>query len=237
MTLYNIVASEFTAPVGAQTAPLLDLMRRRRSVKHYDPEHRLSAGEIRTLLAAGALAPTSFNMQNRHFVCVVDPDIKAKLFVATSGQEQVRDASLVIVLSGNRNAYKNTARYLRNAPPPLRQTFATMVADLYGNNDALTRDEDCRSVAFAGMNIMLMATDMGYDSCPMIGFDAGQVSDIVGLPADHEPLLIIVVGKGTKPPWGRLGLLNFEEFASIDFFGQHPITGAVEADDQPPTRH
>ena len=32
-----------------------------------------------------------------------------------------------------------------------------------------------------------------------------------------------------KPAWPRLGLLNLEELVSIDRFGDHPITGEVEA--------
>ena len=74
----------------------------------------------------------------------------------------------------------------------------------------------------------LMATELGYESCPMIGFDPAQVSEIVGLPDDHEPLMLVVAGKGTKPAWDRLGLLDFEELASVDRFGQNTITGAVE---------
>ena len=207
---------------------LLDIIRKRRSVKHYDSAHRLSDDELRTLLTAGALAPTSFNMQNRHFACVTDPEVKAKLCEASWKQEQVRDASVVIILTGNRNAYKNTDRYLRDAAPPAREVFEKMIPASYASNDALARDEDCRSVGLAAMNIMLMATEMGYDSCPMIGFLPDQVSTIVKLPEDHEPLMLVVVGKGIKPAWGRLGLLDFEEFVSIDTFDNHAIKGSVE---------
>ncbi len=207
---------------------LLELIRRRRSVKHFDPDHRFTDADLRSLLTAGALAPTSFNMQNRHFVYVVDPEIKSKLAAAAWGQEQVRDASVVFVLTGNRNAYKNTARYLRNAPAPVREMLEQTIPGSYAENDALARDEDCRSVGLAAMNIMLMATEMGFESGPMIGFDPAQVSEIVGLPDDHVPLMLIVIGKGKKPAWERLGLLDLEELASVDRFGQHTITGPVE---------
>lgn len=207
---------------------LLDTMRQRRSIKHFDPEHRFTDDELRTLITAGALAPTSFNMQNRHFVCVVDPEVKSRVSAAAWGQEQVRDASVVFVLTGNRNAYKNTARYLRDAPQATREMFEGMIPNFYAENDALARDEDCRSVGLAAMNIMLMATEMGYESGPLIGFDPEQVSEILGLPDDHVPLMLIVVGKGTKPAWDRLGLLDFEEFVSLDKFGENTIIGAVE---------
>lgn len=207
---------------------LMDLIRNRRSIKAFDANHRLTDEELRQLLTAAALAPTSFNMQNRHFVCVVDPEVKAKLCAASWNQEQVRDASVVIVLTGHRNAYKNKDRYLRNAPGPVREMFGPMIDNMYGDNDALARDEDCRSIGFAAMNIMLMATEMGYQSGPLIGFDPAQVSEIVQLPEDHSPLLLIVVGKGTKEAWGRLGVLDFEEFVSIDKFGENKVVGPVE---------
>ncbi len=207
---------------------LIDLIRRRRSVKHYDPNHRLTDEQLRALVTAGALAPTSFNMQNRHFVCVVDPPIKAELSAAAWGQDQVRDASVVIVLTGNRNAYKNTDRYLRNAPPDRQAVFEKMITDCYADNDPFARDEDARSVGLAAMNIMLMATDMGLHCGPLIGFDAPQVSDVVGLTEGYDPLMLVVVGKGTRPAWDRMGLLDLDELVSIDRFGHHTMTGPVQ---------
>ncbi len=208
---------------------VLDLMRQRRSVRHFDPTHQLSENELRTLITAGALAPSSYNMQNRHFVAVVDPEVKARLAEAAYGQAQVRDASAVFVLTGSRNAYKNTDRYLRDAPAAVREIFEAAIPQAYEANDALARDEDCRSVGLAGMNIMLMATELGYESGPLIGFDPRRASEVLALPDDHAPLLLVVIGKGTQPPGDRLGLLDFEELASVDRFGQHPITGALSS--------
>lgn len=107
------------------------------------PHREIVEDQRRTLITAGALAPTSFNMQNRHFVCVVDPEVKSRISAAAWGQEQVRDASVVFVLTGNRNAYGNTARYLRNAPPATREVFESKIPDSYAENNALARDEDC----------------------------------------------------------------------------------------------
>ncbi len=207
---------------------LSDSIRQRRSVKHYDPSHKLTEDEVRQLLTAAALAPTSYNMQNRHIVCVSDPEVKTQLSAASWGQEQVRDASMVFVLAGSRNAYKNVGRFLRNAPADVQEMLGKMVNASYESNDAFARDEDCRTVGMTCMNLMLAATSMGYDSCPMIGFEPDKVAEIVGLPAEHTPLMMVVVGKGTVPARGRLGVLDFEEFVSSDRFGQPGITGPVE---------
>ena len=58
---------------------VLDAIKTRRSVKHYDAEHSLTEQELRTLLSVVALAPTSFNMQNRHVVAVVDQAVKNRV--------------------------------------------------------------------------------------------------------------------------------------------------------------
>ena len=76
-----------------------DAIKSRRAIKHYDADHKLSEEELRALMSAAALAPSSFNIQNRHFVAVVDQETKNRLQAAAWGQEQVRDASVVVALT------------------------------------------------------------------------------------------------------------------------------------------
>ena len=204
---------------------LLDALRQRRSVKRYDPNHQMSDEELRKLFQGALLAPTSFNMQNWHFVAVRDAEQKEKLCAASWNQAQVKDGSLVIVLCGDYTAHRRTDRYLRNAPSEVKEALSGMVENFYEGKDAMLRDEACRSLGFAGMAFMLLAKDMGYDSCPMIGFDPKQVAEIVGLDADHPPLLMIVIGKGTEPARPRMGLMNLEEVVSLDRFGDHGLVG------------
>jgi nitroreductase len=208
---------------------VLDAIKKRRAIKHYDADHKLTDQELRTLFSAAALAPTSFNIQNRHFVAVVDQERKNQIQAAAWGQEHVRDASVVVVMTGDLKAHEKTDRFLRDAPAAVREQFEPMIGQFYDGNDALLRDEACRSVGLAAMNLMLAAQALGYESCPMIGFDPVQVSEAIGLDADHPPLMIVVVGKGTKQAWPRLGLLQLEELVSVNQFGNHSVTGDVEA--------
>lgn len=50
---------------------------------------------------------------------------------------------------------------------------------------------------------MLAAKSMGYDSCPMDGFDFDAVGDLINLPDDHAICMFVAIGKGmednTKP--------------------------------------
>jgi nitroreductase len=61
------------------------------------------------------------------------------------------------------------------------------------------------------MSIMLMAKEMGYDSCPMDGFDFDQVAKIINLPHDHIITMMITIGKKAQEARPRSGQLALEE--------------------------
>ncbi len=199
----------------------------RRSVKKFDPEHTVSDDELLQLVRLGVHAPTSFNMQNWQFVAVREADNKAALCKAAFNQSQVGEASLVMVLCGNLQAHTDTSRYLRDAPDELRDMFAGMIHGFYADNDQLARDEACRSVGFAGQNLMLAARAMGLDSCPMIGYDAAKVSAALGLPEHCPPLLMLAIGKAIEPARQRWGLLDYHEVLSSERYDERPFEGPV----------
>ena len=51
-----------------------DAIKERRSVKHYDANHKFTDDKINQLMSLAVLSPTSFNMQNWRFVLVKDPE-------------------------------------------------------------------------------------------------------------------------------------------------------------------
>jgi nitroreductase len=66
---------------------------------------------------------------------------------------------------------------------------------------------------------MLAAKAMGYDSCPMDGFDFDAVAKIIRLPENHVISFMIAVGKGTQPAWAKPGQLDFSEVVIENTFG------------------
>jgi len=209
---------------------LLEAIRTRRSVKQFDPNHEITDEELRFLFEHAALSPSSFNMQNWRFVAVRDKALKEKLKEASWGQAQVADASVCIVISGDLKAHEDCSRYLRNAPPEVREALEPMIKGFYDGHPDRIMQEACRSVGIVSMAIMLLAREMDYHSCPMIGFDPRKVSEIVGLDEDHPPLMMVVIGKALAPARPRMGLLSLEELVSIDRFGNHPLRGEIPED-------
>ena len=75
----------------------------------------------------------------------------------------------------------------------------------------LQRDEAQRSIGLAMQTMMLAAQELGYQSCPMIGFDIEKVAELIKLPDDHVMGPMVAIGKGTKDPWPKPGQLPLEE--------------------------
>ncbi len=196
----------------------LSAIRERRSVKHYDPAHKMTEAEINGLLELAMLSPTSFNIQNWRFVVVTDQTKKDALRAASWNQAQVSEASLTILICADLEAYKEGERYWVNAPAPVRDVLVPMIAPFYENNPQLQRDEAMRSVGIAAQTLMLAAKAMGYDSCPMIGFDPAQVAGIIQLPENHVIGMMLTVGKALKDANVRGGQLPYEDVVFRDGF-------------------
>ncbi len=184
----------------------------RRAIKHYDPAHRMTDAEIRQLMEAALQAPTAFNIQNWRFVTVLDPEVRKQIRAVAWDQAQGTDSSLLIVLCADKDAWKkDAARYWKNAPQPVQDFLVPAIGQYYEGRDQVQRDECMRSCGMAGMTIMLAAKAMGYDSCPMDGFDFDAVAKIIKLPEDHVISFMIAVGKGTQPAWPKPGQLPYDE--------------------------
>ena len=197
-----------------------DAIKERRSVKHYDPIHKLSEDEIEQLMSLAVLSPTSFNMQNWRFVLVRDPEIRKKIRSASWDQAQVTDSSLLLVLCADLKSWKkDPGQYWKDAPKEARDFLVPAMGMFYEGKEQLQRDEAMRSCGIAAQTIMLAAKSMGYDSNPMIGFDPEKVGELISLPEDHVITMMIVIGKQVKPAMPRGGQLPLDKVVFTDKFG------------------
>jgi nitroreductase len=191
----------------------------RRSIKHYDTRHKLSEQEIAKLMSLAMLSPTAFNIQHWRFVLVTDPVLRQQIRAVSWNQAQVEEASLLIVLTADLQAWaKQPERYWVNAPKPVQDYLVPAIGQYYTGNEQAQRDEAMRSCGIAAQTIMLAAKEMGYDTCPMDGFDFDAVSKLLNLPADHTPTMFITVGKAIKEAAPRAGQLDFNEVVIYNKF-------------------
>ena len=140
-----------------------------------------------------------------------DQAVKDKIMAAAWGQSHLGEASVDVVVCGKLTAYDDAEEIYSSAPPEVGQKMVPMIGGLYSTNDGLQRDEAIRSASLAAMTLMLLAQDMGYATCPMIGFDHDAVAKLVNLPADHAIGPMVAIGKKTKDSWPKPGQLPLSE--------------------------
>jgi len=191
----------------------------RRSVKAYDPHHKMTEHEITKLMSLAMLSPTAFNIQNWRFVLVTDPVLRQQIRAVSWNQAQVEEASLLIVLTADLKSWeKEPSRYWVNAPQQVQDYIVPAIGRFYQNNEQVQRDEGMRSCGMAAMSIMLAAKEMGYDTCPMDGFDFDAVAKLLNMPEDHIPVMFVVVGKALEPARPRGGQLSMDEVVIYNKF-------------------
>jgi nitroreductase len=190
----------------------IDAIRSRRSVKHFDVGHEMTNAQINELLSLAMLSPTAFNIQNWRFVTVTDSDLRKQIREVAWDQAQVTDTSLFIIMCADLKSWeKQPERYWVNAPQEVQNFMLPAIDDYYRGKDQVQRDEAMRSSGIAAQTLMLAAKSLGYDSCPMDGFDFDKVAELVNLPEDHVITMFVAIGKGTKESWPRPGQLSLDE--------------------------
>jgi nitroreductase len=191
----------------------------RRSVKAYDPDHRMPQADIDKLMSLARLSPTAFNIQNWRFVLVTDPELRKQVRAAAWNQAQVTDASLLVVLTADLKAWeKEPRRYWHLADQSVQDYIVPAIDQYYRGREQVQRDEAMRSCGMAAQTLMLAAKEMGYDTCPMDGFDFDAVAKLINLPADHAIAMFVVIGKPLAPARPRSGSLAVEEVVLYNGF-------------------
>lgn len=192
----------------------------RRAIKHFDKTHLLSQTEEKKLLEATIQAPTSFNIQHWRFVILRDPKLRAKIRTELgNNQAQITEASLLVLFTADTKAWqKNPQRYCADAPKEVADNLVEMIGIFYKEREELQRDEAQRSIGMAMQTLMLAAQDLGYQSCPMIGFDINKVANLIHLPHDYVIGPMVAIGKAIKKPWPKTKQLPLQELIFEDSF-------------------
>jgi nitroreductase len=197
-----------------------DAIYQRRAIKHFDPEHQLTNEEETRILEAAIQTPTSFNIQHWRFVIVRDPALRKRIRTEFGNdQAQMTDASLLIIMTADAMAWaKDPDRYWQNAPQEVCELLVNWMGPFHEGREWLQRDEAQRSIGLAMQTIMLSAKAMGYDSCPMIGFDIDKVAELINLPDDHVMGPMVAIGKKTQDSWPKPGQLPLSQLVFENSF-------------------
>lgn len=196
-----------------------EAINKRRATKFFDPEFKIPEEDLNKILEFTTKSPTAFNIQHWRFVVVRDPKLREDIRAVTWMQPQITAASVLIIICADLQAWqKNPERYWCNATPEARKGILEAINVYYDGNAQLQRDEAIRSCGIAAQTLMLAATEMGYETCPMDLSDFDEVGKLINLPEDHIISMFVTIGKGIEEPWPRGGQLEISEVMVTDKF-------------------
>ena len=173
----------------------------RHACKVFDESKKISDEDMNYILDIGRKSPSSFGMEAWKFLVITNKDLKAKLRPACWDQVQVTSCShLVVILAGIDSVKPESGlplkRFSRREMPQEKLDF---YLDLYASHleQTLSSDENIyawtsKQTYIAAANMMSGAAFIGVDSCPIEGFDKGQVEEILKLDTAKYQLSLVL---------------------------------------------
>ena len=170
----------------------------RHSVRSYR-DVPVSDEEVRTLLELTGRAPSAFNLQPWRFIVVRDQGTKDQLQAAAYGQKQVGSAPVVIAMYAD---MEDTMAHLDEVvhpdlPADKKAGTISMLQNTFGGMTPDARGTWANAQANIALGyLLLIAKSEGLDTSPMLGFQADQVKQILGIPAHATITALVAVGRG-----------------------------------------
>jgi nitroreductase len=171
---------------------LIDQLNWRYATKQFDSTRKISAQDWAALEEALVLTPSSFGLQPWTFFVIDDPEVRARLLLASYGQPQVVDASHLVVFATKTNyneadvdAHVRHAAKARGVKVEELDGLRTMTmrSVVQGMDETARRNWATNQTFIALGNLVTSAALLGIDAAPMGGFEHHRYDDILGLKA------------------------------------------------------
>ncbi len=184
---------------------VIDAMKQRYASKLFTGE-KISDNDIEKLQEYITLAPSSFGLQPFRIKVVSDQETKEHLETASFGQKQLSTASHVFVFCADTHVEKRLHEFKElllhhEMPKEKVEGYIGVIANfLESMDDEAIHTWASKQTYIALAHALLGAKELGYDSCPMEGFDASKYKEILGLPDNLQPTVICTVGVAADSP-------------------------------------
>ena len=179
-----------------------DIVKNRYATKKFDGK-KIPEEDLNKLLEMIRSAPSSFNMQPWKIIVISNQELKEKLSPASYNQAQITDCSHLLVFCANKNLLEKISeieKQMRESGMPSEKmnTYIGMMKDFEKNlTDEQRLSWAQRQMFLALGNALNGAKSLGFDSCPMEGFNPEEYSKILELPENIVPTALCTVGYAT----------------------------------------
>jgi len=168
---------------------LIENLKWRYATKKFDSSKKISPGNLEKLKEAIQLSVSSYGLQLYKVLIVEDTSLREKLKHVSWGQDQITEASHLVVFCNYTNVKDKHVDDFLNMTAKSQDIE---VENLSGYGDfmkskinEMTKSESfywtSRQTYFALGNLLNACAELKIDSCPMEGFEPEKYNDILGL--------------------------------------------------------
>ena len=163
-------------------------------------DKKISQSDLNKLLEIIRYSPSSFNIQPWKIIVIENKNLKDKLSPVSWNQSQIKSCSHLLVFCADKYVLKNIENLekimIKNgAKKEQIKNYIDMMKDFEKNlneNEKLCWAQ--RQVYIALGNALNGAKSLGFDSCPMEGFNSEEYSKILELPKNLIPTVLCPIG-------------------------------------------
>jgi len=191
----------------------------RHACKMFNEDKKISDKDIKYILEAGRLSPSSFGMEGWKFLVITNQNLKEELRPFCWDQPQITTCSHLIIILGAINPLKIESgipqkRFQRrNLPDEIIEQYIGVYKNYI---DETGDDEDIfkwssKQTYIAAANMMNAAAILEIDSCPIEGFEKKKIDQLLNLDTkEFQTSLILPLGYRIKPQPEKIRR-NFDE--------------------------
>ncbi|WP_028545713.1 nitroreductase family protein [Paenibacillus taiwanensis] len=178
------------------------IVKDRRSANKFKTDIEMSKQDFEDIFSLTKYAPSAFNLQHTRYIAITDREKLDQIYEAANKQYKVKTASAAILVLGDTQAHKQAASIyegMLHLGIWTKQEYDMNVQNTTQfyeqRGETFQREDAIRNASLSAMQLMLIAKDKGWDTCPMIGFDPELVCSILNVPDTHVPVMLITIGK------------------------------------------
>ena len=180
----------------------LKIVRERRSADKFIENITIPREDFNEIFRDLSLAPSAFNLQHAKYYVVEDKELNDKVYEAAFKQYKIKTASATIIVTGDKNAYLSASKIYEGSmmlgmiDKTQYDIMIDTIKNLYeGWGESFQHDEAIRNASLSAMQFMLLAKNKDWDTCPMIYFEKDKISQLLNIPENEVPVIILITTK------------------------------------------
>jgi nitroreductase/dihydropteridine reductase len=193
------------------------ILEERFATKKFDGK-KIDEDKIEQIMEMIRLSPSALNLQPWKIKIIADEDLKEKLSPASMDQPQIKSCSHLLVFCANSDLEGNADKLINDLKASgipekniqflesVLNNFLRMLPGEAGIHEAQ------HNVFIPAITAIYAAKSLGIDSCPMQGFNPAAYSEILELPDNLVPTIIVPLGYAADKPMPKVRFPNEEIF-------------------------